>query len=620
MDVNMDGLRGSWEPRGEYAENPFSISKDLSGATVLLVDPDNDGDGLTDTYEMGRQRYQVIESSLTWEGAREDAVIRGGHLATINSLAEWEAAMQYASDSFPSVGAGYDLWIGGMISKGNPDNPWKWITGETWSYQRWMPDEPSATSGQHNSYLYVDSGGAENSFLWKRGTPFNASNRYLLEFGDFTDPAEADTDEDGLSDGAEINLHKTEPLTPDTDSDGLNDGDEVNKYNTSPLISDTDGDSFDDGVEVAAGTDPIDKESYPAGSLSGTILYDGIPRGTIYITTGSRGTSISTPGDYQLGNLLTATSYELRAFRDVNGNTRQDSWEPAGVYARNPVHMTSTVQGIDITLKDPDTDGDGLVDSWEMGYLRYEVIEGEIFTWENARDDAITRGGHLASILNEAEWDAIREAAGPFFPQGNFQYNIWAGGFRQKGNPDNPWQWLTGETWGSTRWKDGEPAPDTGQHDGYLFIESGEAQDFLWWKGNPFNNTNRYLLEFGYFTDPSKIDTDGDGLADGDEVNLYKTIPTHLDTDGDGINDGVEVTQHKTEPTKADTDGDGFPDGDEVSSGTDPKDAGSYPAANVSGTIAYDGIPRGKIYITTGSRGTSVLQPERPITFGPSVT
>jgi formylglycine-generating enzyme required for sulfatase activity len=609
MDVDMDGVQDSWEPRGEYAENPFPISKDLSGVTVLLVDPDNDGDGLTDIYEMGRQRYQVIESSLTWEGAREDAVIRGGHLATINSLAEWEAVMQYASVSFPSAGAKYDLWIGGMIPKGTPDNPWKWITGETWSYQRWMTDEPSATSGQHNSYLYVDSGGAENSFLWKRGTAFNASNRYLLEFGDFTDPAKVDTDEDGLSDGAEINLHKTEPLAADTDSDGLNDGDEINKHETSPLITDTDGDSFDDGVEVAAGTDPTDKASYPAGSLSGTILYDGIPRGTIYITTGSRGTSISEPGDYQLGNLSTATSYELRAFRDVNSNERQDSWEPAGVYVRNPVHMTATVQGIDITLIDPDTDGDGLVDSWEMGYLRYEVIEGEIFTWENARDDAVARGGHLATILSEAEWDAIREAAGPSFPQGNFQYNIWAGGFRPKGNPDNPWQWITGEKWGSTRWKEGEPAPDTGQHDGYLFIESGDAQDFLWWKGNPFNNTNRYLLEFGYFTDPAKIDTDGDGLADGDELNLYNTIPTHLDTDGDGIDDGVEVTLHKTEPTKADTDEDGFSDGDEISSGTDPKDAGSYPAANISGTIAYDGIPRGKIYITTGSRGTSVLEP-----------
>ncbi len=609
MDVDIDGVQDSWEPRGEYAGNPFSISQDISGVTLLLVDPDNDSDGLTDIYEMGHQRYQVIESSLTWEGAREDAVIRGGKLATINSLAEWEAAMRYAADSFPSAGAGYDLWIGGMISKDAPDNPWKWITGETWSYQRWMPDEPSAISGQHNSYLYVDSGGAENSFLWKRGTPFNASNRYLLELGDFTDPAKADTDEDGLSDGAEINLYKTEPLVSDTDSDGLNDGDEINKYNTSPLISDTDGDSFGDGVEVAAGTDPVDKESYPAGSLSGTILYDGIPRGTIYITTGSRGTSISAPGDYQLGNLLTATSYELRAFRDVNGNTRQDSWEPAGVYARNPVHMTATVQGIDITLNDPDTDGDRLVDSWEMGYLRYEVIEGNTFTWENARDDAIARGGHLASIVSEAEWAAIQQAAGPSFPQGNFQYNIWVGGFRPKGNPDNPWQWLTGETWGPTRWKEGEPAPDIGQHDGYLFIESGEAQDFLWWKGNPFNNTNRYLLEFGYFTDPSKVDTDGDGLADGDEVQIYKTIPTHADTDGDKIDDGVEITQHKTNPIKADTDEDGFPDGEEIFSGTNPNDAGSYPAANVSGKIVYAGIPQGKIYITTGSRGTSVQEP-----------
>jgi hypothetical protein len=34
------------------------------------------------------------------------------------------------------------------------------------------------------------------------------------------------------------------------------------------------------------------------------------------------------------------------------------------------------------------------------------------------------------------------------------------------------------------------------------------------------------------------LDSDGDGLSDGDEVNAYGTDPNALDTDGDGYGDG----------------------------------------------------------------------------------
>ncbi|WP_394342372.1 helix-turn-helix transcriptional regulator [Salinigranum rubrum] len=72
-------------------------------------------------------------------------------------------------------------------------------------------------------------------------------------------------------------------------------------------------------------------------------------------------------------------------------------------------------------------------------------------------------------------------------------------------------------------------------------------------------------------TDPTNTDTDGDGLADGVEVNRQQTNPTESDTDGDGLDDGVEVTTHGTDPTDTDTDGDGLDDGAEVTEyQTDP--------------------------------------------------
>jgi len=72
-----------------------------------------------------------------------------------------------------------------------------------------------------------------------------------------TDPLKADTDGDGLSDGEEDQnadgarqFTETDPLIADTDGDGLPDGVEVKGQNpTDPTRSDTDGDGLADGVE-----------------------------------------------------------------------------------------------------------------------------------------------------------------------------------------------------------------------------------------------------------------------------------------------------------------------------------------------------------------------------------
>ena len=94
--------------------------------------------------------------------------------------------------------------------------------------------------------------------------------------------------------------------------------------------------------------------------------------------------------------------------------------------------------------------------------------------------------------------------------------------------------------------------------------------------------------EFIYFTDPTNNDTDRDGLTDGMELGLISphhnstnmsrfqadedwTSVTELllpDTDGDGLSDGIEdenkngiVDAGETDPNNPDTDGDGVYDG-----------------------------------------------------------
>jgi hypothetical protein len=72
-----------------------------------------------------------------------------------------------------------------------------------------------------------------------------------------------DCEEDGLTDYEEVVTHGTDWNCADTDDDGLNDGDEVD-LETSPFLPDTDGDGWTDGEEVLdAGTDPLDPFSAP---------------------------------------------------------------------------------------------------------------------------------------------------------------------------------------------------------------------------------------------------------------------------------------------------------------------------------------------------------------------
>ncbi len=83
-----------------------------------------------------------------------------------------------------------------------------------------------------------------------------------------TDIHLADTDADGLGDGEEVNVTKTNPLVADTDADGILDGDEPG-LGLDPLVADTDEDGLLDGEELALGTDPLLADTDADGLLDG---------------------------------------------------------------------------------------------------------------------------------------------------------------------------------------------------------------------------------------------------------------------------------------------------------------------------------------------------------------
>ena len=73
------------------------------------------------------------------------------------------------------------------------------------------------------------------------------SNRAEHKLG--TNPRNADTDADGLTDGEEVQQSLTDPVDADTDDDGLSDGEEVEQTLSDPNDADTDDDGIEDGSD-----------------------------------------------------------------------------------------------------------------------------------------------------------------------------------------------------------------------------------------------------------------------------------------------------------------------------------------------------------------------------------
>ena len=79
-----------------------------------------------------------------------------------------------------------------------------------------------------------------------------------------------DSDNDGLPDEDETNIHNTDPLDPDSDDDNLMDGYEIFNSSTSPIDSDTDDDLLDDGQEVLTFlTNPLQEDTDSDGLTDG---------------------------------------------------------------------------------------------------------------------------------------------------------------------------------------------------------------------------------------------------------------------------------------------------------------------------------------------------------------
>ncbi|NBQ56713.1 MAG: DUF5011 domain-containing protein, partial [Verrucomicrobia bacterium] len=188
-----------------------NLAVPVTRTVSVLLNPsgDEDGDGLTDAWERGYGRYQIVPSRFTWDQSKADAEVRGGHLATFTSEDEWNLVWGLLGSSWGSVGSSWTTayWIGG--SDAAQEGIWRWTTGERWNYSRWCSAQPSGGAENNLITWYPNPDGMPG---WNDGGDGLAgeSGGYLLEFGYPTDPTKADTDGDGFDDKVE-SLAGTDP-------------------------------------------------------------------------------------------------------------------------------------------------------------------------------------------------------------------------------------------------------------------------------------------------------------------------------------------------------------------------------------------------------------------------
>ena len=207
--------------------------------------------------------------------------------------------------------------------------------------------------------------------------------------------------------------------------------------------------------------------------------------------------------------------------------------------------LTATITVNQTSSKD--TDRDGLTDDEEKN--PYFVIEGN-FSWEQARLDAIRRGGTLAVIGDAAEHDSMTGVLA------SFSNSLWIGGSSEVIIPGVPltsinFEWTTptaaqswidasplfNETFADDRWDDGQPSVLFGEVG--IALQPGrvlappldplvpDKVEYLWVDLNKETILNGYVLELKKTNEFNPQDVTND--------SRYKDGELWTDSDGDGL-------------------------------------------------------------------------------------
>ncbi len=351
-DTDGDGMADFWEntygclmPNTVDNEGDCDSDGLLNGDEYLYYldpeDPDIDGDGIVDGYEVNLYGTDPTSPDSDSDGLGDyleavDVSCLDPNSADTDGEGLCDGGTSVYDGSTLLCEAGEDMDRDGEVDPGETD-PCLADTDDDFL------DDKSETQIYSTDPLDPDTDsdgvldGIEASFL--------------------TDPLNPDTDGDGLCDGNtsvydgstqlcfagedwnnngifEPGLGETDPCNPDTDGDSLTDAEERLTYGTDPNLVDTDYDGIEDPQEVGYCTDPCNADTDGDGLCDGgTSVYDG-------------------------ATLLCEAGEDM----DRDGAVDPDETDPCDPDTDNDNLDDGDEAGWCTHNLDPDTDGDGLCD------------------------------------------------------------------------------------------------------------------------------------------------------------------------------------------------------------------------------------------------------------------
>ena len=263
-----------------YTTSPLLRDTDgdlLSDATevnVTLTNPkvaDTDADGLSDSYEVNTSTTNPTNPDTDGDGVSDGAEVNIYHSNPKNVDTDGDTM----HDGFEVINSCLNVLVADGAA--DPDLDFVGNLGEL--AQGTLPCNPdtdgdgfrdkTATSQAHNNAVP----GEDNCILIPNPTQLNSDGDFIdlppvFSFDDLTnpksdaigDPCDTDRDNDGIPDSVELAGPPCASATGPTD----------------PLNADTDGDRVTDGAECAFGTNPNDALSFPPKAPSNDADHDGL--------------------------------------------------------------------------------------------------------------------------------------------------------------------------------------------------------------------------------------------------------------------------------------------------------------------------------------------------------
>lgn len=366
-DTDFDGVTDYWELFFSHS-NPHSADSDGDGVTDFNeiytygtnpVDEDSDNDDISDRDELFEYRTDPMNPDSDEDGLRDGPEIFEYKTDPNNIDTDYDSILSPDENGDPTfLWTDYDeIQFGTNPRSHDSDNDtimdsWElYLAGGDIPNFENIPLDPLDNDTDDDGL----SDGAELvvSEVEILVFPFIG---YETVFPFLTSPVDPDTDDDGLSDKFEIDKNLRPDLV-DSDNDTLSDWDEIYTHNTNPTKNDTDGDGLLDAYEVTAaggGSGLSYNPRYQTNALDPDSDDDGWPDGLEI--NAADGDYRYDPYNNDTNNNNIPDGYE----RDFDYDMISDGDE---YYSYNSY---SAQWGGFLDYRNPDSDFDGLMDGDEI--------------------------------------------------------------------------------------------------------------------------------------------------------------------------------------------------------------------------------------------------------------